>query len=125
MSGTGKVAWADLTCSNAQEVRDFYAKVVGWKAEDLEVGGYSDYVMRDSQEGTAVAGICHAQGINKGLPAQWLMYVTVENLDESLAKCRELGGRVKVEPFSMGSFGRTAVIEDPAGAVMALLEPCR
>ncbi len=123
MSEPGTIAWVDLTVANAENLRDFYTAVVGWECEALEVGDYSDFVMRPAGGGAAVAGICHAQGVNQGLPPQWMVHITVADLDASLARCQELGGKVRAEPFQMGTFGRMAVIEDPAGAVAALLQP--
>lgn len=124
MPEPGTIAWVDLTVPNADEVRDFYTAVVGWESEDLSMGDYADYVMRPPG-GEAVSGVCHARGVNANLPPQWLVYLTVTDLDASLARCLEKGGRIRVEPFSMGSWGRTAVIEDPAGAVAALIQPPR
>ena len=69
----------------------------------------------------AVAGVCHARGANADLPSQWLIYITVEDLDQSLADCEELGGEVLVQPRRMGE-DRFCVIKDPAGAVCALYE---
>lgn len=125
MAESGSIAWADLTVSNASEVRDFYTAVVGWQSEDLEVGGYSDYVMRSKATGRAVTGICHAKGVNEGLPNQWLVYVNVENLQASLDKCVAMGGKVQKEPFDMGSFGKMAIITDPAGANIGLVEAAK
>ncbi len=125
MPEPGTIAWVDLTVPKADELRDFYTAVVGWECEELKLGDYSDYVMRPAGGGEAVAGICHARGVNEGLPPQWLVYMTVADLDASLARCLQLGGKVRAEPFLMGDFGRMAVIEDPAGAVAALLLPTR
>ncbi|MHC4429800.1 MAG: VOC family protein, partial [Planctomycetota bacterium] len=69
--------------------------------------------------GDAVAGICHARGPNADLPAQWMLYITVEDLDESVRRCESLGGKVLVAPKDMGG-QRYCVIQDPAGAVAAL-----
>lgn len=123
MPETGSIAWVDLTVPNADEVRDFYAAVVGWEVEEVPMGDYSDYAMRPPGGGAPVSGVCHAQGVNANLPPQWLVYLTVADLDASIARCVERGGKVRVEPFSMGAWGRTAVIEDPAGAVAALIQP--
>lgn len=117
----GSVAWRDLTVADADAVRDFYAAVVGWGIEPVEMGGYSDYSMVTAA-GEAVAGVCHARGINAELPAQWLMYVVVEDLDRSLDRCHALGGRVVAAPRGLGG-GRFCVIADPAGAVCALFQP--
>lgn len=120
----GTIAWHDLTVENASEARDFYAAVVGWQPEPVDLDGYEDFNMRLPREQTAVAGVCHARGTNADLPAQWLLYVVVESLDESLERCRELGGDVVAGPKGLGG-SRYAVIRDPAGAVCALYEPAR
>jgi predicted enzyme related to lactoylglutathione lyase len=72
-----------------------------------------------------VAGICHARGVNAALPAQWMIYITVDNLDEAVAACRREGGEVIVPPKEAGGMGRYGVIKDPAGAVAALFEHVR
>lgn len=119
----GKITWVDLTGENANQLRDFYAKVVGWKVSPVSMGDYDDYCMTDPTDEDPVAGVCHARGTNAGLPAQWLIYITVENLDQSVASCTELGGKILVGPKDMGNHGRYCVIQDPAGAVSALFEP--
>jgi predicted enzyme related to lactoylglutathione lyase len=116
----GTIGWHDLTVPDADRVRDFYAAVVGWAPEPLEMDGYSDYNM--TAGGTAVAGVCHARGVNAGLPAQWLMYIIVIDLDKSLELVRQLGGVIISGPRGQGS-SRYAVVRDPAGAVCALYQP--
>jgi len=121
----GTLSWFDLTIPNAEEVRDFYSKVIGWKSEPvpMEKGKYNDFNMIARESDLTVTGVCHAQGVNKNLPAQWLLYFTIKNLDKCIEECRTNGGKVIVESKDMGNFGRYCVIEDPAGAVCALFEP--
>jgi predicted enzyme related to lactoylglutathione lyase len=69
-----------------------------------------------------VAGVCHARGANANLPAQWLVYVQVEDVEASARRAAELGGAVVDGPRGMGSL-RFCVIRDPAGAVLALVGP--
>jgi len=118
----GTIGWVDLTVDAAESVRDFYRQVVGWESNELDMGGYSDYCMNTPGEGKTVAGICHARGTNTDLPAQWLVYITVEDVDQSAKRCLELGGAVLTGPRSLGE-ARFCVVRDPAGAVAALFEP--
>lgn len=120
----GTIGWVDLTVGDAEGLRDFYAGVTGWRAQPLDMGGYSDFVMT-AASGDPVAGICHARGANAGLPAQWLIYIVVTDLDHSLDVCRGHGGTVVAGPKIMPGQGRYAVIRDPAGAAAALFEPSR
>jgi predicted enzyme related to lactoylglutathione lyase len=116
----GSISWQDLTVADAEKVRDFYKAVVGWTPEPQPMGAYSDFVMKAN--GTPVAGVCHARGSNADLPPQWLIYITVDDLDRSLDECRRLGGSLLSGPRSYGG-GRFCVIKDPAGAVCALYQP--
>lgn len=118
----GAVAWRDLTVPNAAEVRDFYCRVVGWEFSEQPMGDYADFNILQPGTGDCVAGICHARGPNAKLPPQWLIYITVEDVDASAALCRQLGGSVLDGPRSMGS-AKVCVIRDPAGAVAALCQP--
>lgn len=122
----GTVGWMDLTVGDADGVRDFYRQVVGWESEGLpmEGGAYEDYVMA-SAAGEPVGGVCHARGGNAGLPAVWLVYVNVADLDASLEACRGNGGEVINGPRDFGGQGRYAVIRDPAGAAMALFQAAK
>ena len=122
-STSGTIGWRDLTVDDAESLRDFYQEVVGWKATPMDMGDYNDFVM-SAADGTQVAGLCHARGDNAGLPAQWLLYINVTDLDASVASCKQLGGQVLGAIRTIAGHGRTCVIQDPAGAVAALFEPC-
>ncbi len=121
----GSVSWFDLTVPNAEEVQDFYSKVIGWKSEpvSMEKGEYEDYNMKAPESDLTVTGVCHAKGVNADLPASWLLYITVKNIDKSIEECKANSGKIIAGPKNMGNYGRYCVIEDPAGAVCALFEP--
>lgn len=116
------IFWHDLTAPNAEQVRDFYCQVVGWQAQPVAMGDYDDFNMVIPDTDQPTAGICHARGFNAELPAQWLMYIKVADMDQSLAQCQALGGHILVGPKQMGETQRFAVIQDPAGAVVALMD---
>ena len=117
----GQIIWTDLTVADAPRLRDFYGAVTGWSYTPVEVEEYQDFNMV-ARDGTAVAGICHARGVNASLPAQWLIYVMVESLGHAMAATIAGGGQVVVGPVALSPTARYAVIQDPAGAYLALLE---
>jgi uncharacterized protein len=119
-STIGTIVWRDLTVANAQAVCDFYQEIVGWKSTPHSMGDYDDYEIHPPAGKDAVAGICHARGANEKIPPQWLMYVRVVDVDVSARRCVELGGRVVDGPRDMGKM-RFCVIQDPAGAIMAIV----
>ncbi len=118
----GKIGWIDMTVDDAQAVRDFYKAVVGWKTEDVDMGGYSDFNMQMPGTGEAVAGVCHARGSNADLPPGWLIYIVVADIEASASACTENGGKVLVAPRGLAG-GRFCVVEDPGGSVAALYQP--
>lgn len=120
MSKIGKVIWQDLTVNNAEEVKNFYAEVVGWTSSNVNQGDYNDFNMHNA-DGEIVAGVCHKKGEISNFPSQWLIYISIENLDKSLENCIALGGKIIEGPKLMGNI-KYAIIQDPAGAFMALME---
>ncbi len=117
----GTIGWIDLSVPNAENVKDFYAEVAGWKPEPVSMGDYNDYSML--VDGEPKTGICHKTGPNSDIPSQWMIYINVENLDESVEVVKQKGGKLLTAIKDMGAYGRTCYIEDPAGAVCALFEP--
>ncbi len=120
MTQPGTVLWWDLTIPDAVPVRDFYSAVVGWEADSVEMGGYSDFAMKIADTDQVTAGICHARGENTGLPPVWLPYIAVKDMSTALDACRAHGGQVVHGPRAIGA-QTMAVIQDPSGAWAALI----
>lgn len=118
--GVGIIEWRDLTVDDAETVRDFYSKVVGWKTEPVSMGDYDDFNMNAPESNETIAGVCHARGGNASLPPQWLIYVRVANVEDSARECLALGGKVIDGPKAMGT-DQFCVVQDPAGAVLGLV----
>jgi predicted enzyme related to lactoylglutathione lyase len=116
----GEIVWRDLTVQDAEQARKFYCDVVGWTSTPQEMGNYADFNIHAPATDECIAGICHARGTNTNVPAQWLMYINVADVDASAARCIQLGGKVIDGPRAMGAM-RFCVIQDPAGAVAALV----
>ena len=113
----GTILWRDLTVPDAGRLRDFYTHVVGWRAEEFE----GDFNMFAPGSKEPVAGICHTAGPNRNLPAHWLIYITVDGLDDAVQRATARGATLVDGPRKAGP-GRIAVIRDPAGAYAALSE---
>jgi predicted enzyme related to lactoylglutathione lyase len=116
---TGKTGWVDIADEQAPRLREFYSRVVGWTSEGVKVEDHEDHLMRDAT-GEAAAGICRREGPNADLPAGWLVYFRVADLQAALEACRANGGAVLSESRGAGD-ARFAVIRDPAGNTCALM----
>jgi uncharacterized protein len=119
----GAIVSADYTVTGAPEVRDFYQQVIGWKTEDMPMKDgeedYADYIMQDA-DGNWAGGVCHRRGINQDLPRQWIVYINVADIGESLKKCAELGGKVLKESKNAEGVYVFAIIEDPSGGILGI-----
>lgn len=120
---TGAIISADLTVPNTEAIFDFYRQVVGWTSEGMPMedadGAYEDYVVKD-EAGNWVGGVCRPRGPNVGLPPVWLIYVQVADVRASLERCEALGGKVIKQVALDDGTVQYAIIQDPAGAYMAL-----
>ena len=120
----GCISWLDLTVANASASRDFYQKVVGWSVQVVEMEDtserYADYSML-GDDGNPAAGVCHARGVNVGLPPIWMLYLPVSDLAESLRRVREGGGKIIKETTGADGGYAYAVVQDPVGACLALV----
>lgn len=129
----GEIVWRDLTVKDAPRLRKFYSSVMGWQTSEVPMkdakGAYADYCMnlaspgkgKSKKPGETVAGVCHARGVNKKVPPQWMMYVNVKSVKASIAKAKKLGGKVLDGPRPVGPMV-FCIIKDPAGAVIGLIE---
>jgi len=124
MARAGRITWLDLTVSDASATRDFYRRVVGWSAQDVEMEDtserYADYNLL-GDDGNPAAGVRHARGVNLGLPPIWLISLPVGDLAESLRRVREGEGKVIKTTRGIDGEYTHAVVQDPVGAYLALV----
>ena len=63
--------------------------------------------------GRGIGGV--REPTSPGEPPSWSTTFAVADADETVARAKELGGTVLMEPFDLPEIGRLAVIQDPAG----------
>ncbi len=117
----GTPCWVDLASSDLPASASFYSSLFGWDAEDQgpEAGHY--HMMELG--GLPVAGA--GPIMMEGQPPAWMTFISVEDADTSIAKVKEAGGTVFVEPMDVLDVGRMAVFADPTGAAAAVWQPRR
>jgi predicted enzyme related to lactoylglutathione lyase len=111
----GTFCWVDVATHDAAGAKAFYGSLFGWSMHDVPGGRGTTYTR-------ARLGGADVAGIYGGGPPRWTSYVCMEDADATVARARELGGAVEVEPFDADG-GRRTEITDPAGAVFAIWEP--
>lgn len=119
----GQFVWTDVTVENPTELKEFYKDVFGWSefAVGMKDGDeeYNDFAMMIDEE-TPAGGVCTKRGQNKEIPSQWIMYINVENIDESLEKCLQLGGKLIHENRKKDGSLHYVIVSDPKGHVFGM-----
>ena len=111
----------EIAGANGPALRDFYGKLFGWKVETSDMGSGPYHVIKAGD--AAVGGIMgRPPGTPADMPSMWGCYVTVKSVDETLAAVRRLGGGVLMEPMDVKGVGRMAVIRDPQGAALSVIQ---
>ena len=117
----GAVSWSELMTSDPKAACDFYGRLFGWKVETSDMGSGPYHVLKAGD--AAVGGIMgRPPGTPADMPSMWGCYVTVKSVDETLAAVRRLGGGVLMEPMDVKGVGRMAVIRDPQGAALSVIQ---
>jgi predicted enzyme related to lactoylglutathione lyase len=119
----GAFSWSELTTSDPNAAAAFYGGLFGWSVQSMPMGG-GDYHVAKLGEAT-VAGIMTpppgSPPVSPSSPPSWGVYLTVDNVEVTVGRCAELGGKTLVPPMDVHGVGRMAVLQDPQGAVFSVM----
>ena len=108
------IDYIELTVTDVAAAKRFYAGAFGWEFTD-----YGDAYAGIKGEGREVGGLRQDQLVPPGGP---LVVLYSEDLDATLARVREAGGRIVKEPFGFPG-GRRFEFADPSGNVLGVWSP--
>jgi hypothetical protein len=123
----GRFVWHDLTVNDPKAAMAFYTEVIGWKTEPFgEQTGPEAYNMWVGAEGP-LGGVMELPAAAKAMkvPGNWMGHVEVNDVDETVARVKALGGVVHHGPEDVPTVGRFAVIADPQGAAISVFKPAQ
>jgi len=122
----GKIIWHDLLTNDPAASKKFYGELFGWKFESV---GDSSGMSSDNaytlirHNGELIGGMIDTKILNNRSDiSQWIVVMSVEDVDEATRKFVANGGSVLTAPTDLQRRGRMSVLQDPAGALLALLE---
>jgi uncharacterized protein len=118
----GVPCWVDTWQPDADAAMSFYTQIFGWEAEDTMPEGVEGTHYMCRLRGRDVAAIASRPEAAPEVTA-WTTYVWVDDVDAIVAKVKDAGGSVLVEPFDALDGGRIAVVADPAGAALGVWQP--
>ena len=117
----GRLLWYELLTTDITAAEAFYGPVVGWTFAPFP-GSPMQYDVISRPAGVAVGGVMRVpEGMN--FPPHWEMYVGVSDIDHTIAQIERLGGKGLSPLMEMAGVGRFRTMQDPQGAVFAILQP--
>jgi predicted enzyme related to lactoylglutathione lyase len=116
----GTFCWNELGTTDAAGAKKFYTELLGWQLKEGDAApmAYTEIVVGDKH----IGGIYQPDSEHGGnMPTHWMAYVAVDDVDASVKRVEELGGKVRVPPMDIPDVGRFCVITDPQGASLSLI----
>lgn len=122
--GQGEFVWYELITPDPDGAKRFYDAVVGWDIEPQPAGEMDCRMIRRSDGGNAggVLRLSEDMARNGGKPV-WLGYLTVADVDSTIAAMTAEGGQVHMPATDIPGVGRIAMVSDPFGAPFYLIRP--
>jgi predicted enzyme related to lactoylglutathione lyase len=117
----GAFSWTELIVPDVDAAKAFYSNLFDWEFDVSTIEGIDYSSIKVAGQGIGGIMATNAQQVQGNPPPQWGVYVTVENVDQTAALAKELGGKILVAPTDIPSVGRFAVIQDPQGAVLSVI----
>ena len=121
----GRFTWYELYTTDLPAAKRFYPPVTGWGVQRWDQSTADNPYEMWTAGGEPFAGLMPLTDEMKamGAPPHWLPYVEVKNAAESLARATGLGAKVVWGPETIPQVGVLAVMADPQGAIIAILQP--
>lgn len=124
---TGRVIWRDLISDKPAESRRFYEELFGWEFEGVgnlfNLGGEDVYSLI-RHNGRLIGGMVNEARLDNGADdiSQWVVLMSVADVDKAAATFAAEGGEVLTPPKDVAERGRMAIVVDPQGALLALVQ---
>lgn len=126
----GAMSWNELNTRDAEAARQFYGAAIGWEFEAFEGSDpvYWLVTMPDKNQGDPLSNdhynggmLTITEAFPPEMPAHWMVYFSIADVDSAGPRATELGGNVLVPAFDT-SAGRMSVVQDSQGGAFTLLE---
>jgi uncharacterized protein len=110
----------EIYAENLGTLADFYRELFGWQVEQapgvdyymIQTGASSDSALRGGLTHRPIEG-----------PRSWVHYVSVDSLEETIARLEQLGGSIVRARTAVPKVAWYAVVADPEGNIFALWQP--
>ncbi|MBN8458998.1 MAG: VOC family protein [Verrucomicrobia bacterium] len=117
----GGWVWLQYLSRDAHRAATFYQSVGGYQIV-RDSGPYrtSDFILRSGDHSRAT--VRNLSGVNPAVRPTWLPFLRVTRLADTIGQATRFGGMIVVTPRQNLLNGKAAVIADPTGAPVGLIE---
>lgn len=115
----GSLSWSELLVDDVESALAFYTEVIGWDIEEVDMPQCKYYLLK--VEDKPVAGIMAKPEGYEEVPNHWGIYITVDDVDQTLEKAILAGGKAIYPPMDVEGVGRMCAIMDKVGAVISVI----
>lgn len=116
----GALAWNELMTTDSAGAIKFYTQLFGMTTEKMPMPGMDYTILKIGEENAG--GLFKIREDMKGMPPGWVVYFAVKNCDQAVQTIKQFRGQVKTEPHDIEGTGRFSVVQDPQGAMFAVIE---
>jgi hypothetical protein len=116
---SNKIAHVELASSDRAASAKFYGDLFGWPVQRFEVG---DYLMTALPRGETSMAFVQEGGPWAVTPGSVLVFVDVADVDATIARARQLGATILSDKTEVPNTGWMAMIGDPGGNRIAVLQ---
>jgi uncharacterized protein len=113
----GTPCWVDYGAADLPTAKGFYAELFGWEyteGNDEQYGGYIN-ALKDGREAAGLGPQMDDAG-----PPSWTTYFATSDSAAAVARIKDAGGMVVVEPMEVAPFGTMTIAVDPQGNAFGL-----
>ena len=106
----------EIASPNLEEATAYYEQLFDWEIDDAGVDGYR---LVRTADGSIGGGLLRTPD---GVFPYVTVYVAVDDLDETLDRAEDLGGKPIVGPMPIPGVGTFAMVQDPCGVMIGIVE---
>ena len=112
----GSFVHLELNTDDIDRAKEFYQQLFGWNYLEWPMGDSIYWGVRTPEPpggGIQTKPMPHA-------PTQWIPYVSVDDVQDTVARARSAGAEIIVDFMQVGESGQLAILRDPGGATLGL-----
>jgi uncharacterized protein len=117
----GALCWAEISTRDAETADAFYRALFDYDQCQIGDGNLLDYTVW-SLGGDNRCGRLLMTEPWAGIAPNWMVYFAVDDTDAAAARAKQAGAQLAQPPFD-SPHGRIAVLTDPNGATLAVIDP--